>query len=86
MVIFNRSHYEDVLVVRVHKLVPKAVWAQRYREINDFERMLSASGVTILKRTGSFPKSMWKSESIGTTTCVLLKISTTALRRMRPGT
>ena len=49
MVIFNRSHYEDVLVVRVHKLVPKAVWPQRYREINDFERMLSGNGVTILK-------------------------------------
>ena len=49
MVIFNRSHYEDVLVVRVHKLVPKAVWEQRYDEINDFERMLSANGVKILK-------------------------------------
>ncbi len=49
MVIFNRSHYEDVLVTRVHKLVPKAVWMQRYREINDFERMLSANGVKILK-------------------------------------
>ena len=49
MVIFNRSHYEDVLVVRVHKLVPKAVWEQRYAEINDFERMLGANGVKILK-------------------------------------
>src|SRR6266852_1228424 len=36
--IFNRSHYEDVLVVRVHKLVPKSVWSTRYRDINDFER------------------------------------------------
>jgi PPK2 family polyphosphate:nucleotide phosphotransferase len=38
--IFNRSHYEDVLVVRVHKLVPKKVWAERYGCINDFERLL----------------------------------------------
>ena len=36
--IFNRSHYEDVLVVRVHDLVPKAVWSKRYDQINDFER------------------------------------------------
>ncbi|MEP6539266.1 MAG: polyphosphate kinase 2 family protein [Bryobacteraceae bacterium] len=49
MVIFNRSHYEDVLVVRVHQFVPKAVWSRRYREINDFERMLSDNGVKILK-------------------------------------
>jgi PPK2 family polyphosphate:nucleotide phosphotransferase len=47
--IFNRSHYEDVLVVRVHDLVPKAVWEQRYQQINDFERMLAAEGTTILK-------------------------------------
>ena len=47
--IFNRSHYEDVLVVRVHDLVPKAVWSKRYGQINDFERMLAESGVTILK-------------------------------------
>ncbi len=47
--IFNRSHYEDVLVVRVHNLVPKAVWSKRYRQINDFERMLSENGVVILK-------------------------------------
>ncbi len=38
--VFNRSHYEDVLVVRVHKLVPKEVWSQRYRIINDFETAL----------------------------------------------
>jgi PPK2 family polyphosphate:nucleotide phosphotransferase len=49
MVIFNRSHYEEVLVVRVHNLVPEAVWSKRYREINDFERMLSENGVKILK-------------------------------------
>ncbi len=38
VVIFNRSHYEDVLVVRVHNLVPKKIWSQRYDEINDFEQ------------------------------------------------
>lgn len=47
--IFNRSHYEDVLVVRVHDLVPKEQWKRRYAQINDFERMLSENGVTILK-------------------------------------
>ncbi len=47
--IFNRSHYEDVLVVRVHNLVPKAVWQKRYEHINNFERLLTDSGVTILK-------------------------------------
>lgn len=47
--IFNRSHYEDVLIVRVHDLVPKKVWSQRYEQINDFERMLARNGVHILK-------------------------------------
>jgi PPK2 family polyphosphate:nucleotide phosphotransferase len=47
--IFNRSHYEDVLVPRVHKLVPKGVWSARYEQINDFERMLSENGVVMLK-------------------------------------
>ncbi len=47
--IFNRSHYEDVLVVRVHDLVPKSVWQKRYRHINDFEHMLADNGVTIVK-------------------------------------
>ena len=47
--IFNRSHYEDVLVVRVHKLVPRRVWSARYDQINDFERTLAASGTTIVK-------------------------------------
>jgi PPK2 family polyphosphate:nucleotide phosphotransferase len=47
--IFNRSHYEDVLVVRVHKLLPKEVWSQRHEQINDFESMLAANGVKILK-------------------------------------
>src|SRR5258708_32349555 len=49
VVIFNRSHYEDVLVVRVHNLVPKAVWSKRYDLINDFEKTLSANGTHILK-------------------------------------
>jgi PPK2 family polyphosphate:nucleotide phosphotransferase len=47
--IFNRSHYEDVLVVRVHKLVPEQVWRQRYAEINNFERMLTLNNITIVK-------------------------------------
>lgn len=49
IVIFNRSHYEDVLVVRVHALVHEKVWKKRYEQINEFERLLSASGTTILK-------------------------------------
>lgn len=47
--VFNRSHYEDVLVTRVRRLVPKEVWTGRYRQINDFERMLHENGVQILK-------------------------------------
>jgi PPK2 family polyphosphate:nucleotide phosphotransferase len=47
--IFNRSHYEDVLIVRVHDLVPKKVWSKRYQQINDFERRLVANGTHILK-------------------------------------
>ena len=47
--VFNRSHYEDVLVVRVHGLAPKHVWEKRYDAINAFERQLSEAGVTILK-------------------------------------
>jgi PPK2 family polyphosphate:nucleotide phosphotransferase len=49
VVIFNRSHYEDVLVVRVHKLVPHSVWSKRYDLINDFETMLVRNNTTILK-------------------------------------
>ena len=49
IVIFNRSHYEDVLIVRVHGLVPKDVWHQRYEQINHFEQMLADEGTTILK-------------------------------------
>jgi PPK2 family polyphosphate:nucleotide phosphotransferase len=47
--IFNRSHYEDVLVVRVHKLVPEEVWRLRYEHINAFERLLADSATIILK-------------------------------------
>jgi polyphosphate kinase 2 (PPK2 family) len=47
--VFNRSHYEDVLVVRVHDLVPKKVWSQRYDQINAFEELLTSSGTTIIK-------------------------------------
>ena len=49
MVIFNRSHYEDVLVVRVHDLAPPDVWGKRFEQINEFERMLAENGTTILK-------------------------------------
>ena len=49
IVVFNRSHYEDVLVVRVHELVPKARWEQRYDQINAFERTLVDEGTLILK-------------------------------------
>jgi polyphosphate kinase 2 (PPK2 family) len=47
--IFNRSHYEDVLAVRVAELAPKAVWQGRYDQINDFAKTLAAAGTTILK-------------------------------------
>jgi PPK2 family polyphosphate:nucleotide phosphotransferase len=47
--IWNRSHYEDVLVVRVHKVVPKKVWKARYDQINSFETILSENGTTIVK-------------------------------------
>ena len=47
--IFNRSHYEDILVPRVHGTEPKKIWARRYDEINDFEAMLAANGVVIIK-------------------------------------
>ena len=49
IVIFNRSHYEDVLIVRVHALVEKSVWSKRYDLINDFEKMLASNGTRILK-------------------------------------
>jgi PPK2 family polyphosphate:nucleotide phosphotransferase len=47
--IFNRSHYEDVLITRVHKLAGKAAWTRRYRNIRDFEALLSEKKTTILK-------------------------------------
>jgi len=47
--IFNRSHYEDVLAVRVEKLVPEKVWERRFDHINEFERILTENGTTILK-------------------------------------
>jgi PPK2 family polyphosphate:nucleotide phosphotransferase len=47
--IFNRSHYEDVLIVRVHNLVPESEWITRYERINEFERMLTEGRTTIVK-------------------------------------
>jgi PPK2 family polyphosphate:nucleotide phosphotransferase len=47
--IFNRSHYEDVLIVRVHALVPEERWRKRYEHIRNFEKMLTDEGVTIVK-------------------------------------
>ncbi len=47
--IFNRSHYESVLIERVHELVPKKVWSRRYDHISNFEKLLSDEGTTILK-------------------------------------
>ena len=49
VVVFNRSHYEDVLVVRVHGLVPESDWKKRYAQINEFERMLTENGTLVLK-------------------------------------
>src|SRR5437764_6928351 len=49
MAIFNRSHYEDVLIVRVHHVVPEEVWSKRYKEINHFEKLLANSNTIILK-------------------------------------
>lgn len=47
--IFNRSHYEDVLIVRVRKLVPEHVWRERYHTINEFESMLTLNKITVIK-------------------------------------
>jgi len=49
IMIFDRSHYEDILAVRVNNLKPKSVWEKRYRHINDFEQLLVDEGTTILK-------------------------------------
>lgn len=47
--VFNRSHYEDVLVVRVDELEPREVWSARYEQINEFERMLDAASIRVIK-------------------------------------
>ncbi|MFW5474911.1 polyphosphate kinase 2 family protein [Knoellia sp. CPCC 206450] len=47
--VFDRSHYEDVLIVRVHDLVPQSQWSRRYAQINDFEATVAESGTTIIK-------------------------------------
>jgi len=47
--IFNRSHYEDIIEVRVHKIIPRSVWYQRYRQINEFEQYLSENNIKIIK-------------------------------------
>jgi len=47
--VFDRSHYEDVLIARVHDLVPRATWARRYAQINTFESSVAASGTTVVK-------------------------------------
>ena len=49
LVIFNRSHYEDIIAVRVKKLFPDEVWKRRQRHVVDFERMLAEEGTTIVK-------------------------------------
>ncbi|MGA7862165.1 MAG: polyphosphate kinase 2 family protein [Thermoplasmata archaeon] len=49
IVLFNRSHYEDVLITRVHGFIKRAAWERRYRAINEFERSLTEEGTTILK-------------------------------------
>lgn len=47
--IFNRSHYEDIIEVRVHKMIPPSIWSQRYRQINEFEQYLSENNIKIIK-------------------------------------
>lgn len=49
MTVFNRSHYEDVLIVRVKDLAPKSIWSKRYNQINEFEELLAESGTIMLK-------------------------------------
>jgi len=77
VVIFNRSQYEDVLVVRVHKLVPKEVWKGRYELINDFEKKLFENGTHILKSscTSAQKSSSYASVSVLTTPARHWKIS-----------
>ncbi len=66
IVIFNRSHYEDVLVVRVKDLVPKKTWEKRYQHIVDFEKILTDEGTTILKFFLNISKDEQKNEIPGT--------------------
>jgi PPK2 family polyphosphate:nucleotide phosphotransferase len=47
--IFNRSHYEDVLIVRIHNLVPKSIWSKRYEQINNFEKLLVENDIHVIK-------------------------------------
>jgi polyphosphate kinase 2 (PPK2 family) len=47
--VFNRSHYEDVVAVRMYEIAPEAVWRPRYAHLRDFERMLVDEGTTVLK-------------------------------------
>jgi polyphosphate kinase 2 (PPK2 family) len=91
--IFNRSHYEDVLVVRVKNIVPKPVWSKRYDEINEFERMLDdnrnacATVCRIRRRTGSSAPATSMTATSGMTT--RRRIATrcgSAARRGRRGT
>jgi Polyphosphate kinase 2 (PPK2) len=67
-VVIFRSHYEDVLAVRVHELVPHSVWSKRFGLINDFEKILTLNGTTILKFSStSAPKSSYRASSSGST-------------------
>jgi len=49
LVVFNRSHYEDIIAVRVKQLAPESVWQRRYRHVSEFERMLAEEGTTLVK-------------------------------------
>jgi polyphosphate kinase 2 (PPK2 family) len=95
--VFNRSHYEDVLIVRVNDLVPEDVWSRRYDQINDFERLLDASGTRVVKifrngsptgaRTGSLIPAIWRSGSSGPPTRAPSSRCLRGARpTMRPGT
>jgi hypothetical protein len=87
--IFNRSHYEDVLVVRVHKLVPKQIWKERYAQINAFEKLLADNNtkiLTIQRKTGSCRPPISPRGSIGPNTWRPTKTYfRVALRHMRRG-
>ncbi|MEZ5500174.1 MAG: polyphosphate kinase 2 family protein [Steroidobacteraceae bacterium] len=63
--VFNRSHYEDVLVVRVNDLVPKTVWSKRYAQINAFEQMLHESGIRVVKILLQISKAEQKQRFLG---------------------